>query len=80
MEMTYLEYDMLLDRFDKVAVTTYYPKPNEFDLMEEQPDRWLKYLCFMYEKGRKPLTEEEKYSRKNMQEFIYRHLSLKDNE
>ena len=44
--------------------------------------RWKKILidgCYLYE-GSTAKTAEQKYSKKNLQEFIHRHLQLGDSE
>ena len=51
----------------------------DIEKMEEDPDRWILFACYLYE-GRTAKTTEQKYSKKNLQEFIHRHLQLVDSE
>lgn len=80
MKMTYDEYDAMLEAFEKLSTKTYYPDPLEIDKMGEEPDRWVKFACYLYEKGEKPKNQKERYSRENLKTFIQEHLELIDSE
>ncbi len=78
MVMTYDEYDAMLELFDTLTVKPYYPDPLELDEMSKDPDKWIKFVCYLYEKGEKPKNQQERYSRKNLFAFIQEHLELED--
>lgn len=78
MKMTYNAYDKMLERFEKMETNPYYPDPLEIEEMEKDPDKFLLFVCYLYENGRSPASKEEEYSRKNLKEFIDRHLVLVD--
>lgn len=78
MKMTYDEYDDMLELFNTLTAKPYYPDPIEISKMEENPDEWLKFVCYLYEKGSKPHNQQEQYSRENLKNFIEKYLTLED--
>lgn len=78
MRMTYDEYDEMLEAFQNLPVKTYYPDPVEIAKMEENPEQWIKFVCYLYEKGKKPQNQQEHYSRTNLKAFIEKYLVLED--
>lgn len=78
MKMTYDEYDTMLEMFKQLTVKTYYPDPVEIDKMSEDPDKWIKFVCYLYEQGEKPRNQKERYSRENLKDFIQKNLELED--
>ena len=34
-----------------------YPDPLEIEKMSEEPDKWIKFACYLYEKVRNPRTK-----------------------
>lgn len=69
-EMTYEEYDDMLELFDMVDIITVYPTMEQIDMMRKNPERWIIPCCYLYEKGKSPKTNDEKYARKNLWNFI----------
>lgn len=80
MKMTYDKYDTMLEVFEKLTAKTYYPDPLEIDQMGKNPDKWIKFACYLYEKGEKPKNQKERYSRENLKTFIQEYLELVDSE
>ena len=80
MKMTYDEYDAMLETFENLSTKTYYPDPLEIDQMGKNPDKWIKFACYLCEKGEKPKNQKERYSRENLKAFIQEHLELIDSE
>ncbi len=78
MQVTFHAYDVMLERFGKMHVRPYYPDPAEMDEMEKDPDKYLAFVCYLYEKGQTPTTKAEEYSRENLKDFIARYLELTD--
>ena len=76
MRMTLDEYDVLLDRFDNINSPTYWPTPKEFELMEKEPDKYIVYICYLDSRCEIPKNNEQKYSKKNMCDFIKQYLSF----
>lgn len=79
-EMTYDAYDALMEDFGKIKnkVPVYWPTVTQIDRFSENPGKWLMYCCFLYECNPAPDTAEEKYSKKNLFDFINDHLTLID--
>lgn len=80
MKMTFRAYDRMLEMFGKIFqdVKPYYPDLAEMDEMEKDPDKFICFVCYLYEKGQTPATKAEEYSRENLKDFIIRHLELTD--
>lgn len=78
MKMSYNAYDKMLECFEQMETKPYYPDPLEFEEMEKNPDKFLLFVCYLYENGRSPVSKEEEYSRENLKEFIDQHLELVD--
>lgn len=78
MKMTFHAYDQMLERFGKMDVKPYYPDPAEMDEMEKDPDKFICFACYLYEKGETPVSKSEEYSRRNLKDFISKHLELTD--
>ncbi|MCC2254557.1 hypothetical protein LKD70_09030 [Ruminococcus sp. CLA-AA-H200] len=81
--MTFDEYDRLLEAFDRIdpaKAKPFYPSPTEFEEMENDPEKWVDFACYLYEKGAEPKNNTEKYSRANLRDFIHEYLQLVDND
>ncbi len=78
MKMTYDKYDEMLELFEKLVVKPYYPDPTEIDVMYQDPDKWVMFACYLYEKNATPKNQAERYSRENLKMFIDKHLVLED--
>lgn len=79
-EITYKEYDNMLAAFENMSIMTVYPTIKQIDMMKKEPEKWLFTCCYLYEKGRKPVTNEEKYNRKNLWNFINEIIEFVDDE
>ena len=44
--------------------------------MENNPERWVKFLCYLDEKNDEPANEEECEARKLIKAFLNKHLEL----
>lgn len=77
-QMTFEEYDQMIERFKNLHTKTLWPTVGQIDDMEKDPERWLFFCCYLYEFGKKPVTNQEKYSKKNISLFINKHLELVD--
>ncbi len=78
MKITYYEYEKLQEKFQTIKVAPFYPNPVEIEEMEKNPEKWILFACYLYEKCNKPVNAAEKYSRINLKEFIYRHLEFEE--
>lgn len=82
LSMSYEEYDKLLETFEEIKtgekVISYWPTVPQVDLFWEDPEKWIYFCCYLYEFNDPPKTAEEKYSKKNLFEFINRNLQLVD--
>lgn len=78
--MTYDEYDSMIDAFQKIKdrdkVIPVWPSVAQIDMFKKDPEKWIKYCCFLYEFNPAPSTAEEKYSKKNLSGFINKNLEL----
>lgn len=83
-EMTYDEYDQMLEKFElikeKKRVPVFWPTLQQIDGFREKPEEWLVLCCYLYECNPKPKTQSEKYSKSNLSMFINEHLVLVDPE
>lgn len=77
MTLSFNDYDLLLECFEKIKQkTAYWPDPNAMALMEQNPDKYVLFACYLYEMNDAPRTAAEKYSRKNLSGFINSNLVL----
>lgn len=79
-QLTFDEYDEILEKFEHVKSETFWPSLAEIDKMEEDPGKWMLYACFLLEKGKEPVNNAEKYSKKNLSAFVNKYLELVDEE
>lgn len=79
-QLTFDEYDKIVDKFESLDVPTYYPTLRQVDEMRENPQKWLLFACYIVECGEKPKHKAEEYRKKNLQDFIQKHLELVDSE
>ncbi len=78
MKLNYEEYSRMLNKFDNMHTPTCFPTVQNFDQMEQDPERWISFVCYLEDHAEKPKNKEEEYSLKNMREFIKRHLEVAD--
>ncbi len=76
--MSYDEYDKLTELFEKMKTRTFWPTVDQIDIFEQNPAKWITFVCYLYEKGKAPKNQEEKYSKKNLCHFIGKYLELTD--
>lgn len=76
MKLTFDEYDELLEKFEKIEGNTFWPSVQDIDLMEKNPDKYIVFCCYLLEKNKKPETNQEKYSKKNLHSFVNKYLEL----
>lgn len=76
MRLTFNEYDKEIERFEKINLKPTYPTFNQIEKFKKNPEKWILYCCFVIEKADKPSNNEEKYSRKNLMNFINDNLEL----
>lgn len=78
MSITFDEYDTITEKFEKINVLKLWPTPEQYNMMEKNPDKWVLYLCYLSENNDPPETEEEKASKKKMHAFLNKYLQLVD--
>lgn len=78
MQMTFDEYDELMDKFDRMTERIFWPNEAHMEKFENNPDKWLMFCIFLHEKNPAPSNESERQSKKMMSKFINRHLELVD--
>ena len=69
MVMSFEQYDALLERFQKIKVRTFWPSQEQLEEMEKDPDRFLIFCCYLYETGKKPVSESEREKQKAVISF-----------
>lgn len=79
-QMTYNEYDEMIEKFETLKTPVCWPTQEQLLMFERNPDKWLKFCCYLYEFSPKAKTEEEIASKRGMMAYINRHLELVDNE
>lgn len=77
-QMTFEQYDYLVEKFESVRSPTYYPTLEQLDFMKTNPGKWLLFACYLQEKGHRPKSKEEEYRKKSLSMFINEHLELVD--
>ena len=75
-EISYETYEQWLEAFDKMPEPDYFPTPNDFEIMEENPEFWVLFLCYLDACLPKAKEKDEKYSKKNIQLFLKEHLKI----
>lgn len=78
MEMTFDEYDELVEKFEKIKGLTYWPSVDDIDLMNKHPDKFVVFASYLLETNDIPRNNDEKYSKKNLNRFVNSHLELLD--
>lgn len=78
MKMTFNQYDELMDKFDKMSEHIYWPTLEQIEMFKKDPNKWLMFSVFLYEKNPAPTTDEEKESKKALSKFINSELELVD--
>lgn len=78
--MTYNAYDEMLDKFEGIqSDITLWPSREQIEgIMEAEPEKYIEFAVFLYEKGKRPVNDEERESKKQLFDFINRHLELVD--
>lgn len=80
MQMTFDEYDEIMEKFDKMGEHICWPTLEQIEMFKKDPNKWLMFCIFLYERNPEPSTDEEKESRKAMMKFINSVLELKDDD
>ena len=78
MKMTFDEYDVLTEKFDKIVGKTCWPSEKVLKKLENDIDKYIPFLCFLLEQGTPPENEEEKASKKYINRLVQEHLELID--
>lgn len=76
MTMTFEEYDSILKQFESMSIPVFFPTLAQIDLFDKEPNKWLFFCCYLYEKSQPTQTAAERYSKQNMMFFINKHLKL----
>jgi hypothetical protein len=79
-QITYSDYDNLLEIFEKINVKTFWPGVEQIDIFEKNPDKWIYFVCYLLEAGVQPKTNAEKYSKKSLNQFVAKHLEFVNDE
>lgn len=77
-KISYDTYDAFLEVCDQIDGPTYWPDLDDIEIMRENPDKWISFACYLWEKGKKPQSKEEQYRKKNLFLFIQDTLELCD--
>ena len=80
MKIGYEEYDNWMELFKTMSKSNYWPNPNEIEVLENNPDLYIQFVCFLYECNDTPKNKEEKYSKKLLQKFIDTNLEFVDDD
>ena len=48
MKIGYEEYDNWMELFKTMSKSNYWPNPNEIEVMENNPDLYIQFVCFLY--------------------------------
>ena len=78
--MTFSQYDRLLEVFKDVNMKPFWPTPEQVEVMKDDPERWMKFACYVNEQEAPPRTQEELLGRSRLRDFINHNLELIDDE
>lgn len=78
--MTFSEYDRLLEVFKDVELKPFWPTAEQVKVMEADPERWMKFACYLNEQEDAPRTQEELLGKSKLRDFINHNLELIDDE
>lgn len=78
--MTFQEYDDYIHKFNNINCKHIWPTPVHLEKMEESPEKWIIFACFLLETNPEPKNNTEKYSKKNLHRFVTKNLELVDEE
>lgn len=76
MQVKLSEYDDLVEKFGEMKTKTYWPSEEQIEQFESDPEKWIMFCIYNYEKGKKPETDEERKRRRLLSDFIERHLEI----
>ena len=76
MTLTYDSYDQLLERFDQMNAPAYWPSLSELEVMEDNPDKFIIFACYLDSKCDLPKDSMERYSKHYLTKFINDNLTL----
>lgn len=79
-KMTFSQYDRLLEVFKEVDLKPFWPTPEQVEVMEADPERWMRFACYLNEQEESPRTQEELLGKSRLREFINHNLELTDDE
>ncbi len=81
-KMTYEAYDALIEQFEQIQedVPVCWPSIQQIDMFRQSPEEWLDYCIYLHECNPEPKTSTERYSKRNLADFIHDHLELVDTE
>lgn len=64
LKISYDTYDVFLEVCDRIESPTYWPDIDDIDIMRDNPEKWIAFACYLWEKGQKPQSKEEQYKKK----------------
>lgn len=80
MQMTYGQYDRIEEKFEKLPKNVYWPTPDQIEMFQSNPDKWLLFCLYLSEYNPEPETKDEEMSCYDMKQFLYKNLELVDDE
>ncbi len=78
MQMTFDNYDKMIENFNKIESDTCWPSREALEKMEVDLEKYIPFLCFLLEKGVEPKNEEEKENKRYLNKLINENLELID--
>lgn len=79
MVMTFNEYDGMVEKFENMQTPVYIPTFEQVEeIFKKEPEKWIKYACYILEKFPEKVTNSDKYVKSNIQNFVNEHLELVD--
>ena len=76
MKITFEEYENLLDKFDKINIPEYWPLPNDIEVMEKNPDKYIIFAIYLDSRCQSPHNMEQRYSKTNLCNFLIDNLEI----
>lgn len=85
MTMTFDEYDSLIELMKNKLIKEKnihpaYPDSTEIEKFKDNDDDWIRFAVFIYEFSPKPKTNEQRYARKALFQYLKKNLMLEESE
>ena len=71
------KYEEEINKFNSIKIKEFWPSKEEIEIFNSEPEKYIMFAFYLQHKLSKPQTEEEKESRKLLNEFVTENLEIK---